>query len=182
MASSTRRRWPYPCVDRNEQARGQGNDWVGSWAEFRGHSEYWRQYLSGQFVHLFAVREVTEPQWGEKLRGAAQSHLRFMRDIDWEAVPGFLDVTNFIYCVTEIFEFATRLCEGGPPADSVDIDVRLRGIKGFVLTASIERMWSRYCAVSEDEIGRTWTFEVPDLLARRRDARDASYRPSHRRV
>ncbi len=163
------RGWPYPSVDREDKARVQGNDWIGSWAEFMGHSEYWRLYLSGQFVHLFAVREATELRWREKLLGATQAHLRHVRDLEWSAIPGFLDVTNFIYCMTEIFEFATRLAERGEIPDSVDVDIRLRQIKGFVLTTSIERMWSRYRAASEAEIGRTWTYETADLLARRRE-------------
>ncbi len=57
--SSVRLRgWDYPHLGHRELANGE--DWVESGADFRGHVEYWRFYQSGQFVHHFAFEEDYE--------------------------------------------------------------------------------------------------------------------------
>lgn len=154
------RGWDYPHLDTE---RGQGNNWVASWSDFRGHLEYWRLYQSGQFVHLFSVGEATIPEWRQKL----QSHFSHIQGIDWQSVPGFISILNFIYTMTEIFEFASRLCQAEVYKGVLNIDIRLKGIKGFVL--SEKRFWRNHYSAAENEIGHFWAFESDILVAKSAD-------------
>jgi len=147
------RGWDYPHLSRHEQERGHGKTWVASWANFMGHFEYWRLYQSSQFLHLFSVRESTEPRWRQKLQAETESHLSHYRHVNWNDVPGFFSLTNFTYCVTEIIEFTTRMVQSGTYAGTVNISIELNGIQGFVLTTSWERAWFKYYAASEDALG-----------------------------
>ncbi|HEX6087326.1 MAG TPA: hypothetical protein VF266_22535, partial [Thermoanaerobaculia bacterium] len=108
-ASVSLRGWPFPYVPAHETERDYGETWVAAWSNFMGHLEYWRFYQSTQFLYLGSVREVTEPEWTAKLRRTMYSHAHANTDID--SVPGFLSLTNSIYNITEIFEFATRLAQ-----------------------------------------------------------------------
>jgi len=88
------RGWDYPHLSGREAERGQGTNWVYSWSDFLGSYEYWRFYQSGQFLHLFSIREAIESEWREKLQREMQSH-RILSDgeIDWESVPGFFQLS-----------------------------------------------------------------------------------------
>ena len=145
------RGWDYPHLDAQ---RAFGDNWVASWCQFMGHLEYWRLYQSSQFVHLFSVREATEPGWREKLQTATASHLGHRKDVDWESVPGFVSVVNTVYCVTEIVEFTTRLAQAGVYRGEVDLSVSIEGIQGFVLTTEWNRAWMHYYAASAGSMGK----------------------------
>jgi hypothetical protein len=153
------RGWDYPHLDTE---REQGNNWVASWCDFMGHLEYWRLYQSGQFAHFFSVGEATIPGWRQKL----QSHFSHIQ-CDWERVPGFISIPNFIYTMTEIYEFASRLCQAEVYKGVLNIDIRLKGIKGFVL--SEKRFWRKYYSATENEIGHFWAFESDILVAKSAD-------------
>lgn len=159
------RGWDYPHLSNRDTERAVGNSWVASWTDFRGTREYWRLYQSGQFLHLFSVREATEPQWRQKMQSHMQSHLSYMQGFDWTQVPGFISIVNFIYCVTEVFEFASRLCQAEVYRGALDIDIRITGIKGYVLAAEWDRVWHSYYAAAEDKLGRSWTHQTDVLVA-----------------
>jgi len=159
------RGWDYPHLSYRENERGQGTNWVASWSSFRGHLEYWRFYQSAQFLHLFSVREATEEGWREKLQAQTASHLSHMQNINLDKVPGFISMLNFIFCVTEIIEFATRLCQAEVYKGEVKISIQLNKIKGFVLTTDWDRFWDEYCAAGEDVLGKTWTIGSGALIA-----------------
>lgn len=164
------RGWDYPHLSRRDTERGQGNNWVASWSDFMNHYEYWRFYQSGQFIHLFGVREATEAEWRKKLESELSSHLSNRNSIDWKSVPGFISIINFIYSVTEIFEFAARLCQSQVYTGSIIITIELKGIKGFVLTAPWERAWHNYYAASEDVLKNSNTYESDQLIATSKEA------------
>lgn len=159
------RGWDYPHLSHRETERGVGNNWVASWCEFMGHKEYWRFYQSGQFLHLFSVREATEAGWKQKMQSEMQSHLSYLRDLDWNQVPGFISIVNFTYSLTEIFEFASRLCQAEVYTGALNIDITIKGIKGYVLSAGWERAWHSYHAAAEDKLGRFWTYQTDVLVA-----------------
>lgn len=164
------RGWDYPHLSRKDTNRGQGNNWVASWAEFMGQYEYWRFYQSGQFLHLFSVREATEIEFKEKLKADIKSHRIFSdNEIDWESVPGFLSIINFIYIITEIYEFAARLCQAQIYAGVLNIQIDIKGIKGFVLTAPWERAWHSYYAASQDVLSKSQEIETEQLVAASKD-------------
>lgn len=159
------RGWDYPHLSSRENERGQGTNWVASWSSFMGHQEYWRFYQSTQFLHLFSVREATEEIWRGKLQEQTASHLSHMKHINWDEVPGFISLTNFIYCVTEIIEFAARLCQAEVYKGEVGITIQLNKVRGFVLTTEWDRAWFEYYAASEDSLEKTWTIESGALIA-----------------
>jgi len=164
------RGWDYPHLSRRDTEREQGNNWVGSWSAFMGHYEYWRFYQSGQFVHLFTVRESSEGDYKEKLRSDMKSHRIFADgEINWDTVPGFFSIINFIYNVTEIYEFAARLCQSEIYSGKVNIQIDIKGIKGFVLTAPWERAWHSYYAASQDVLSRNHEVETEQLISASKD-------------
>ncbi len=158
------RGWDYPHLGSRENEREYGKNWAGSWSQFMGHYEYWRFYQSRQFLHLFSVRESTEEGLREKLQAETASHLSYIRGINWNKVPGFISIINSIYRITEIIEFAARLCQAEIYKGQVEIIIQLNKIKGFVLTTGWERAWFQYCAASEDVLGRTWAIESEALI------------------
>lgn len=159
------RGWDYPHLSNRENERGQGTNWVASWSSFMGHREYWRFYQSTQFLHLFSVREATEEGWRGKLQAQTASHLSHMERINWDEVPGFISLPNFIFCATEIIEFAARLCQAEVYKGEVDITIQLNRVKGFVLTTEWGRAWYEYYAASEDSLGKTWRIDSGGLIA-----------------
>jgi hypothetical protein len=163
------RGWDYPHLSNRDTQRGIGTNWVASWSDFWGHREYWRFYQSGQFLHFFSVREATETEWRQKLQREMSSHLSFMEDVDWDQVPGFISILNFIYSMTEIFEFAARLCQVQVYKGALDINIRNKGIQGFILAAGWDRGWHSYYAAAENELGRSWSFETDVLVAESAD-------------
>ena len=158
------RGWDYPHLSYRPEERSQGSNWVASWVSFRGHLEYWRLYQSGQFLHLFSVREAVEEGWRRKLQEEAVSQV-VRGDVDWQKVPGFISIDNFEYCMVEIVEFAARLSEAQVYRGNLIVSIQLEGIQGFVLTADWNRMWNMYCAAGENILGKTWTISTEDLLA-----------------
>jgi len=158
------RGWDYPHISPDPTEFGYRTNWIESWSSFMGHLEYWRFYQSRQFVHLFSVRESTRQGWREKLKADAAGHSFGMEDFDWDTVPGFISIENFIYCVTEIFEFATRLCQAQVYNDRVLITIELHDIRGFVLTTGWNRAWYKHCASSEEKLSKTWDVAAGELI------------------
>lgn len=162
------RGWDFPHLATHEDdcnGTVRGSHWVGSWVNFMGCIEYWQLFQSGQFVHLSAVREVTESQWHAKLQQETISHLRHMSNTDWDAVPGFISLVNLVYSITEYFEFAARICQAGVYHGNIEIAIGLHGANGFVLTTGVDRMWTRYCPASSNELNKSWQLSSEALLA-----------------
>ncbi len=164
------RGWDYPHLGNRETNRERGNNWISSWSDFLGNYEYWRFYQSGQFLHLFSVREATEPEFKEKLKSVMKSH-RILTDekINFDEVPGFFSIVNFIYTITEIFEFAARLCQTQIYVGTLNIQIDIKKIKGFALTAPWERVWHSYCAASQDNLSKSQIIDTKQLIAASKD-------------
>lgn len=158
------RGWDFPHVSRHSHETGQGSTWIAGWSDFMERYEYWRMYQSGQFVHLSSVRE-TEPAWREELLRQTRGRLGHIGNIDWKNVPGCFHIGNFIYTLTEIFEFAARLAQRGLYDGSVGVSVEILRVKGFVLTTDWERAWHHYYPATEDTIGRKWDIKADSLIA-----------------
>jgi Putative DNA-binding domain len=156
------RGWDFPHLSHRDEERGHGNNWVASWTAFITEREYWRLYQSGQFVHLHAVEEAMNERWREQLRQAASS---IPIDIDWSAVPGFISYLNLLYGVTEVFEFAARVCQRGVYTGGVRVGIELRGIQGYALMMDTSRFWRRFCVAGEQRLGKSWTFDSAELVA-----------------
>jgi hypothetical protein len=159
------RGWDFPHISNKPGQTITGSNWVASFGDFMSHVEYWRFYQSGQFLHLAAVREVLSKEWTSQLRVAAKSHASWRTDVNWDQVPGFFSLLNFLYTVTEIFEFAARLAQRGIYAGQISVTIELKHIKGFVLTPEIDRAWSDVRAAAQDTIGKTWVVDARELVA-----------------
>jgi hypothetical protein len=164
------RGWDYPHLSRRESEHAFGSHWIASWSDFAGHNEYWRFYQSGQFIHLFSVEEAANADWQEQLRATAKGHLGWgdQAKRDWDAIPGFFSVLNFLFTVTEIFEFAARLCEKSIYRSRLKLVIEVKHIKGFVLVHEWGRAWPNYYAASEESLGREWILSPEDLLSESR--------------
>lgn len=158
------RGWDYPHLSNRTNQRERRQNWVASWSDFLGHVEYWRFYQSGQFLHLFAIREMTETAWRSRLEAATRSHLE-LTDITFPSIRGFIDMINFLYSMTEIFEFAARLTQAGVYDGSVTITIELKRIQGFVLTADWDRGWDIEFVVTDENLGHSWTLATDVLIA-----------------
>lgn len=159
------RGWDYPHLSNRDNERTQGINWVASWSNFMGHLEYWRFYQSTQFLHLFSVREATEEQWRSTLQKQTAFHLAHVSDVDWEKVPGFISIINFLYNVTDIIEFATRLCQAQVYKGNLNISIQINQIRGFILTTDLNHAWDIYCSAGEDSLAKTWTIDCESLIA-----------------
>jgi len=155
------RGWDFPYLPPRRDEMGYGARYIAGWSRFGGHVEYWRFYQSTQFLYLGAVREVAESGWADKLR--QQQH--FLNKPDVSSVPGFLSITNFVYTVTEIFEFAARLSQASVYVEPLEVSIRLSGIRGFTLAADPNWMWVYAYAASEPEIAYRCTFPPAELIA-----------------
>jgi hypothetical protein len=159
------RGWDFPHLSHLPQERTLGNNWAGSWVSFLNEVEYWRLYQSGQFIHLHALEEAINIGWRESTRLIAKDSFTYRTDIDWSKVPGFVSYLNCLYRLTEIFEFAARICEKGVWKGSLSLSIKIQGIQGFVLTMDPRRNHTNYWPASESEIGKAWTFETGELVA-----------------
>lgn len=157
--------WDFPFLSRHDGENCAGTNWIASWCEFMGSIEYWRLFQSGQFVYYGAVPEASEPGWREKLRNVTISHLRHIRDVKWDTVPGFILIGNMLYNITEYFEFAARIAQAGVYKGDVSVRIELCGVKGFVLTTEFQRLWRRYCVAHEDHLDHTWELASEKLIA-----------------
>ena len=158
------RGWNYPHLSGSQELEF-GQSWIASWANFMGHVEYWRLYQSGQFLHLFGIREATELRWRAQLEAATKSHLSYLDTIDWSSISGYLDIINTLYTVTEIFEFATRLCQKGLYDRTVNISIGLKHAEGFVLTADNSRTWHSYYQNRNETIEWAKDVSVHELVS-----------------
>jgi len=156
------RGWDYPHLSREELERGQGTNWIASWCDFMGQREYWRLYQSGQFLHLFSVSETMSREWREKLAQDLRHHLR--GDVP-KKIAGYISILNFLYTITEIFEFAARLSQRLPYQGEIEISIRLNGIKGFALVPEWDRSWDICCVAEENELGHAWTLRTDALVS-----------------
>jgi len=155
------RGWDFPHLSRRGAESGRGNDWIASWSTFLGHREYWRMYQSGQFLHIEAIRETIEEAWDRKLREVASG----FTDNEGE-VEGFFDFINFLYSMTEVFEFAAKLCETAVyPEGSVVIHVGFHDIGNFGLSTSPGRDLRRLYRTNANTLERTWEFETTELIS-----------------
>lgn len=165
------RGWDYPHLSSRASERELGQNWIASWSDFHGNLEYWRFYQSGQFLHLISVHETTNPAWREQLKTTIRGQL--YRDgedqHDWNQTPGFFSVLNFLFTVTEVFEFAARLCEKDVYRGRMNISIEIRQINGFVLVHEWGRAWINRYAATQENLGHEWKLTREELLAQSKE-------------
>lgn len=156
----------YPHISR-DQERQHGRNWIASWSDFWGHREYWRFYQSSQFLHLFTVIEATEGGFSGEWHGRAERTAGRLSAEQVE-IAGAFDTVNFVYTVSEVVEFAGRLCDSGLYRGGMLCTIGLRNVGNFMLMAPQNRapLFGVYRLCSP-ELENSWTFDVNELRADR---------------
>ena len=109
------RGWDYPHMPDEIARLGDHIRAADSWMS---HHEYWKAFLSGQFVHLFAFREDYWKAEAAHFGGAAPE-------------PGkALSSLSTLYSLTELASFAARLSERLELGPEIVIEYQLYGIAG----------------------------------------------------
>lgn len=140
------RGWDFPHIDRTNRANG--NDWIASWCDFMGHREYWQFFQSGQFVHLSSFREDA---WPNALQTALGKTLE--KPPIGEEPTGCVDVVEALFRLTEVHEFAARLCQRMALEGEAEITVVWEQVKSRILTAlEFSRAWWGYYPSAEDRL------------------------------
>jgi hypothetical protein len=109
------RGWDYPHWPRDGVIRKQ--DHIEGLTNWQDHKEIWRLYQSGQFAHLFALRE----DWLAENDGIRRMDIEPGRVLSYEST---------VFTVTEVFLFASRLAARLSMGPKVSVHVELHGIKG----------------------------------------------------
>jgi hypothetical protein len=90
--------------------------------------EFWRFYQSGQFIHFLGCIE----DWlAEDVTLFGPSKFANIKP------HSILDVTNTLYTLTEIYEFASRLAGKNLFDTSLQIDIQLHGMKNRKLSMAL---------------------------------------------
>lgn len=123
------RGWDYPHFPRREgedTGLEPGENFYEGWIDWWNHSEFWRMYESGQFVHYCALRE----DWFENDGWAVESYKKIK--------PGMvLNVIGSLnYQLTEIYEFLLRLTSAGVYDSGAQVFIALNNTKGRKLWVS----------------------------------------------
>ncbi|HEX9215906.1 MAG TPA: hypothetical protein VF864_02915 [Gemmatimonadales bacterium] len=109
------RGWDYPHFPRDGVTRG--NDFIEAATEaaFISHLEVWRLYQSGQFIHVFSMRE----DWVEGTPLPGLGNVK----------PGeLLSLESTLYTITEIFLFAARLAQRMALGPEIVVEYGLFGL------------------------------------------------------
>jgi hypothetical protein len=151
------RGWDYPHIDRSRPPL-RGSDWVGQEYDQEDEIEVWRIYLSGLFVHFFAIggdwRDYSrlwpaEPSW------------------EWGREVYYLQT---IYSFVEVFEFASRLALSPAGASHMCVEIDIEGLAGRRVT-TMDRdiaMFGNY-RTEASEWKYRWDGTQTDLIARPRE-------------
>ena len=145
------RGWDYPHVGRELPAASEDSiESVCNWPEGPVF-EYWRYFLSGQFVHYFATREDLriEPEDAKRINAG------FRFNTEDNNFTTFLDVLSTLYTITEIYLFASRLTQGGYLGESLHLEIELNGVNGrtlFFWDTGRDLMSTYTCNFSSDKI------------------------------
>jgi hypothetical protein len=150
------RGWNYPHVDRD--GRANGSDWISSWCDFNGYLEYWRFYQSAQFLHLKSFWEDTDL--------AKPSQRPRSRAPETAAPPsGFVDITELLCTVTEIYEFSARFAQAAKIDTPLSVAIGMVNVKNRILTAQFPKAWWGHYPVVEDALEHRREIAVDQLIA-----------------
>lgn len=152
------RGWKFPSFRMNVSRHGDHIASEEDWTHFRN---VWRLYETGQFAQVLGF----PVDWLDR-----SGMIHPVRPKDW--APGkFFGIGEGVRYLTELFEFAWRLCQQLPGTDGIVIEthaMRLSGRKLFVDTPRRLQNW-----FPEETRANSWTHEVmlsrEELGARTRD-------------
>ena len=112
--------WSFPHVDSFVDIE-KGPDWIGQEISWYPMLELWRFYQSGQFVHYFGIPEDWRTGANQWLPSGDGAH-RVM-----------LDVAGIVLQLTEIYEFAARLCFTEAADNAICLEITVENIGNHCL-------------------------------------------------
>jgi len=125
------RGWYFPHINREGMTTGPRGVYVQDETEERGyHLEQWRMHTSGQFLFRMMPWEVPNNEVQDRMRSNARHWDSKTRVED---VPGFLSFIMLIYTIAEAYVFAARLAQAAEYDSALDLQIGLRGIRGWAL-------------------------------------------------
>lgn len=152
------RGWDFPHLDSHKSPQID-IDWIGEELDWEHHIYVWRFYQSGQFFHLSNM----SIDWRD------QSSF-WPPDKDWKPNT-LLGVGDTIACLTEIFEFATRLALSEAGDERMHIEIIVGNLVGRALYVDSHKRWPfdyRYSA-SIKEFPYSIDLSKTDLIAKSRE-------------
>lgn len=156
------RGWYFPHLTNQQNEIQHGPDFYGTWVVFTNY-EYWRFYQSAQLVHYHGVREYVDESYRARTEEVTKGNLKWLKP-DWSQVHGCIDIINFLYTVTEAFEFAGRLALLLQLDGSMEISITLRNIERFILGVSDHgRGWDFIYQCSQSDLAQGWDVDTKEL-------------------
>ncbi len=155
------RGWDYPhfpTQTRKHQDIYVAGDKIEAWIDWENYKEVWRIYQSGQFIHLFGLRE----DWYEKNSWIPKN------DPCKKNKPGsVVSVLGVVYSITEIFAFLRNLAEAGIYEDGAVVEISLQNTKDrslIVMDPMRAPLFGDYkCRIGEIELTKK-TFEKAEVI------------------
>ena len=154
------RGWDYPHVSLNAEDWERGNDYVASRSAFEDRYEYWRMYLSAQFIHMFTLLE-DHPAIRDQLARACIGSSK--------GVTGFIDIIGMTWTETELFEFAAGLAVRDLFEGGADITIEMNNLMGRRLSVSGERFFAPDFRATGASYCHNLKCSVDDLVSQPRD-------------
>lgn len=161
------RGWDYPHID-DERLPVVELNCIAQEFEWREYLEIWRFYQTGQFAHIFALREDWAPLHSQVQVYASEPN----QPPPAALAPGpKLSVIGTIYEYTEIFEFAARLAQSLPGDDPFGVRIRLVGLNERVLFLDdpMNLLFHREYKTGMNEFPYEITLDRTDLIATSRE-------------
>lgn len=149
-AAVSLRGWSYPY--HSGQRVDTGLDYLESVVETVHTLEHWRMYQSGQFTSLLTLREDVWPGI-VPMKG--------------------LEVINTLYCLTEFYEFTSRLAEQGLFPQGAALQIGMHNVRGRVLfrqqawTTMVSTLEGHVCGAND--LPRSLELSEKDILGRAHD-------------
>lgn len=161
------RGWYYPHIDKND-IKIIDQDTISNECKFEGHIEHWEFMTSGQFAHIFSMKEdyIIDQQKANEIKSDFTSDKEKAKDIN-----KFFETVSTVYRFTEIYLFASNLAQldGYREVDEFDIIIELNDVKDRLLfTWDWGRdLWSPYiCNFNDGRIPFSETYKKDDLIAK----------------
>lgn len=126
------RGWDYPHFPLRKDKQSDiypGNNFYEAWIDWGAHKEFWRMYQSGQFIHYLALPD----DW-------INEDFLYNRTSDMPEQESYLSIRSAVYAVTEILEFAARLCRTGVFDEGFNFSLHLEGMKNRFLWVGSDRL------------------------------------------
>jgi len=161
------RGWYYPHVDRNS-IKITGQNLISNECEFERHIEHWEFITSGQFAHIFAMKEdyIIDEKKANEIRSDFAFNTNKAKDIN-----RFFEVVSAVYSFTEIYLFASNLAqlEQNRDIEEFEIIIELHNVRDrmlFIWDWGRDLFSPYICNFSDNKISSSEVYKKDDIIAK----------------